>query len=368
MARDLARRAQASAQTQQGGDRRPATLQDQLWQMEKQFQLAMPTGSEAKQLIRDVLTCIRQTPKLAQCEPASIFGAAMTCAQLGLRPGVGALGHAYLLPFWDRKSGMQKAQLIIGYKGYAELAHRSGRVEAIMARVVYANDYFEVEYGAAEDKWVHRPCIDGPRGEPRLFYAVGRMVGGGYAITDPMTVADMEAHRDKFATAKTREGKVFGPWIDHFESMAEKTMVLRLLKLMPKSTEIQRALDNDGAVRVDLSPAAIDTPDYVDGEVTDEPAPPAEQIPDDAPQDAEVVPDAPDDPGPVDGPPADVQMASRKQLADLKKIRTAEKYDADLEWFGFLSDLLGEQITRESDITASHADRILATITDGGAQ
>ena len=81
-----------------------------------------------------------------------------------------------------------------------------------------------------------------------------------------------------------------------------------------------------------------------------------------------------DDPGPADYPaddpgpaepaaavPTEVVMASRKQLGQLKQIRDAEKYDADLEWFGFLSDLLGEQITKASDITSEQADRILAT-------
>ena len=59
----------------------------------------MPKGVEAAQLVRDALTAVRTNPKLAECEPNSVLGSLMTCAQLGLRPGV--LGHAWLLPFWD---------------------------------------------------------------------------------------------------------------------------------------------------------------------------------------------------------------------------------------------------------------------------
>lgn len=253
----------------------PAVRNDlpaQIRKMESAFQLAMPRGAEAKQLIRDALTCLQTTPKLRQCEQNSLLGALMTCAQLGLRPGVGALGQAYVLPFWDRKSGGQKAQLVIGYQGYVELAHRSGRIASIHARTVYANDLFTLKYGTSGDDIEHIPTwVNGTRGEPVMFYAVGRTTDGGYSMTEPMTVKEMEEYRDKHATAKTKEGRVFGPWIDHFEAMAHKTMIRKLMKLLPKSTEMQRAMAQDDSVRIDLSPAAVDTePEYIDGEVEPE--------------------------------------------------------------------------------------------------
>lgn len=287
MARDLAQRARQSVEQQANGK----DLRQQLVRMQEQFQRAMPRGSEAIQLIRDVMTCMSQTPKLALCDAPSVLGAAMTCAQLGLRPGVGALGHAWILPFWDRKSGGQRAQLIIGYKGYVELGHRSDRIASLHSRIVYTNDRFSVKYGAAEDEWIHEPCLEGPRGEARLFYAVGRLANGGYSLTDPMTVVDMAAHRDRFAMARNREGKIVGPWVDHFDSMGQKTMLLRLMALMPKSTDIQRAMDNDGSVRMDLSEGAIDTPTHIDGEVIGDPV-------DEITEEQELVGDPPVDPAP----------------------------------------------------------------------
>ena len=226
MGRDLANRAAQQVERQhQGG----TDLKQQIVSMEAQFQRAMPKGLEAKQLIRDIFTCMSNTPKLAICEPKSVLGAAMTCSQLGLRPGVGALGHAWILPFWDSKTGGQRAQLIIGYKGYIELGHRSEQIASLHSRIVYANDEFDMEYGAAEDRWVHKPYFtvghDEP-GAPRLFYAVGRLANGGYSLADPMTLRQMEQHRDRFAMARDKQRNVVGPWRDHFEAMAQKGLAV----------------------------------------------------------------------------------------------------------------------------------------------
>lgn len=349
MGSNLAQRAQQSVANQQQNE--APSLQQQIKRMEQQFQLAMPRGAEAKQLVRDALTCIQMNPKLAEAEMNSVMGALMTCAQLGLRPGVGALGQAYLLPFWDRKNRIQKAQLIIGYQGYVELAHRSGRISSIHARTVYSNDYFELEYGAEQDTFVHRPALDGPRGEPRLFYAVARTVDGGYSVTDPMTVADMVAYRDKHATAKNREGQVFGPWVDHFEGMAHKTMVRKLMKLLPKSTEQHIAVAQDGGIRVDLTPeAAEQSPEFIDGTVVDD-------------EDGFQPPQAPV--GEQDAPPAEQpapsgapKKATKVQVAKVEAIAAEQKFDK-----AFLNDALENWTQREgatlANLTSDEADHIV---------
>ncbi|CPR79508.1 recombination protein RecT [Mycobacteroides abscessus] len=326
-----------------------AGLPAQIRKMEQAFQLAMPRGTEAKQLIRDALTCLQTNPKLAECEQKSLLGALMTCAQLGLRPGVGALGHAYLLPFWDGKTRGQKAQLVIGYQGYVELAHRSGRIASIHARTVYSNDEFYIEYGASEDKWVHRPCIDGSRGEPRLFYAVGRTIEGGYSITDPMTVADMEAYRDKHATARNREGKIFGPWVDHFEAMAHKTMVRKLMKLLPKSTEIVRAMAQDDGIRVDLGASAIDDkPDYIDGEAE-------ETTPNDEAPANEPMPESPE-----------VLMATEAQVRKvnilLQECGISTGKDGRAAGLAWLSAEVQTELTSSKELTREQASMVIQVL------
>lgn len=259
MANNLAQRA---SQSRTAASKKPATLADQVRSMESQFQLAMPKGAEAQQLVRDALTLLRATPKLAECEPSSVLGGLMTFAQLGLRPG-SALGHAYLLPMWNGRNRRLEATPVIGYQGLIELAHRSGQIKSISARVVYENDEFHIEYGLNDDL-IHRPVMDGDRGAPVAYYAVAKYVSGGYNF-DVMTHREMEAHRDRFALAKNKQGQVVGPWKDNFEEMAKKTMIRRLAKVMPKSTDLATAIVADERVRVDLAPDAVEG-EPIDGE------------------------------------------------------------------------------------------------------
>lgn len=257
--------AAALATRAENGAQATNTLADQIRGMEQQFQMAMPKGLEARQLIRDALTVLRTTKGLADCTYPSIMGGLMTCAQLGLRPSV--LGQAYLLPFKDR--GVLKAQLVIGYQGYIELALRSGQIRSLIARTVYANDQFDVDYGLA-DTLVHKPELFGDRGAPIAYYAIAKFANGGYAFM-VMSKTDVEQHRDRHSKMKS-----FGPWVDHFDSMAHKTCVRMLAKYMPKSPELAAAVAVDEGIRINAMPdvdagEATQHPVY-DGEIIDQAA------------------------------------------------------------------------------------------------
>lgn len=290
MARDLgervaARRAEkaspgrSSERAGNAGHDEPATLEDQIMAMHEQFQMAMPRGAEARQLIRDALTCLRLEPKLASCDAMSVLGALMTCAQLGLRPAV--LGHAWPLPFWDSRAhdgqGGYRAQLVIGYQGYLDLAYRSGLMVGASARTRYAEDEWSLEYNQDGDRLRHIPYDAGPRGEPVSYYARLLIKGGGYVLTDPMSHADMLAYRDKYAPRSRHTDDFTGPWKTDFAAMAHKTMLRRAVKVGPKSTELATALATDDGVRVDIdptaNPAAVTAhpslPAAIEGEVED---------------------------------------------------------------------------------------------------
>jgi len=262
------------------------TLGQYIKAMEEQFSAAMPKGAEAAQLVRDALTALRTTPKLERCDRLSVLGGLMTCAQLSLR--VGVLGHAWLLPFWDknrdngegRPKGGFRAQLVLGYQGYRELAQRAPQVASVIARVVHENDEYDVRYGI-EDTLIHKPFLDGPRGEPAHYYAVVKYTNGGYSFVHLSKTEAIE-HRDKFAMAKgtdKQSGETYftGPWRDDFDAMAMKTAFLKLAKWMPKSTELAAAIAADGTVRVDLTPnpdamlhgERPDPDSTVDGEVVE---------------------------------------------------------------------------------------------------
>lgn len=273
MADGLAGRVSSRAQ-RSGGEvaTQGNSLAKQIEDMVPQFQRAMPQGMEATMLARDALTALRQNPNLAKCTPASVLGGLMNIAQLGLR--VGVLGQAWLIPLKNGKTQEHEATLVIGYQGLIELAHRSGRIESLIAHTVYENDKFEVAYGL-DDKLVHIPTFK-DRGDPIAYYAVVKYMPaagqtkGGYSFY-VMSHEEMEDHRDQFAMAKNRStGVISGPWRDHFDQMALKTTVLRLAKFMPKSTEpdLARGIAADQTIRVDstvdrdsLETGKVATPD-----------------------------------------------------------------------------------------------------------
>lgn len=225
------------------------TLSQQIVRMEDQFQMAAPRGIEAKQLVRDALTALRQNPELAECDPRTVLGGLMTMAQLGLR--VGVLGHGWLLPFRDWKTKTKQAQLIIGYQGLVELAYRSNKIKSLSARTVHANDHFRIEYGV-EETLEHRPA-PGDRGPVTGYYAVVRFQPAGHSFYY-LTKAEAETYRDRYAMAKKANGEVVGPWKTEFDGMAKKTCVRQLAKFMPKGTDLSVALMVDDAVRVDIDP------------------------------------------------------------------------------------------------------------------
>jgi len=206
--------------------------------MKPELSNALPksAGLTADRMVRILLTEVRKTPDLLQADRSSFLGAVMQCAQLGLEPGNG-LGHAYLLPF--RNKGRLEVQFIMGYQGMIELAERSGMV-TVDAQVVYEKDEFDYSLGLNQDI-LHKPYIgsDDP-GEVVAAYAVGKYRDGRVKFR---VITRREIDEVK---ASSKSGKSqYSPWNTHFAEMARKTAIRRIFKMLPKSTEIRRALDLD---------------------------------------------------------------------------------------------------------------------------
>jgi recombination protein RecT len=180
---------------------------------------------------RTVLTEIRRTPKLLECSPESLLGAMMLAAQLGLEPG--PLGLVYLVPF------KRQVEFIVGYRGYVELAYRSGLVKDLTAALVHDGDAFSFRQGT-------RPFLDhvpeGPPGDREIVaaYAVARLKSGGVVFV-PTYLEDWERARK----ASPAGSKNLGPWVDHREAMIRKTAVRRLEPMLPKSAAFARAFERD---------------------------------------------------------------------------------------------------------------------------
>lgn len=171
-------------------------------------------------------------------------------AQLGLE--LGMIGHAYLVPFNNKKTGRKEAQFIIGYRGMIDLARRSGNIESIKAEPVYANDFFKLTYGL-DDKLDHVPwhCredqVQTESGTFRGAYAIAKFVQGGHAILY-MPKAEIDQHR-----ARSKSGQS-GPWVSDYVQMALKTVVRGLWKWLPISIEVARQVEsNDGTAKTEIN-------------------------------------------------------------------------------------------------------------------
>lgn len=195
---------------------------------------ALPKHMNADRLGRIAMTEMRKNPKLLNSTAESLFGAIIQCAQLGLEPG-GALGHIYLVPY----SG--NIQVQVGYKGMIELGHRSGYLNTIYASAVYEVDEFSVVLGTTPSI-THVPVLkpESEKGNITFFYAVADTKGGKQFAY--MSMEDVCRIRDG--------GRFKNPiWEKHFVEMAKKTVIRRLFKMLPMSSErCERALELDNQI------------------------------------------------------------------------------------------------------------------------
>jgi recombination protein RecT len=258
---------QKAAATQAATISPEAELSNLIKKMQGEIKKALPSVITPERFTRMVLTAVRNTPKLAQCDKMSFLAAMMTAAQLGVEPNT-PLGQAYLLPFWNSKRQCNEVQFQLGYKGLIDLAYRSGEVETIQAHCVYENDDFEYEYGL-EPKLSHKPA-KGEKGDFIGAYAVFRTKSGGYGF-DFMSNYEIEQHATKYSQSY---GKGYSPWKTNFEEMAKKTVIKRVLKYAPMKTDFVKAVSQDSTVKQELSADMFEVSDvsYVDAEIApDEP-------------------------------------------------------------------------------------------------
>lgn len=227
------------------------TLKKLLVKQRHQIELALPRHLNADRLLRVALTAISKTPRLADCTQVSVLGSIIQAAQLGLEPD-GALGHAYLVPFWNSKKGCYECQMIPGYRGMLDIAGRSGKVITVSARVVYEYDFFDYAYGL-DDYLKHKPN-DGDRGQETHVYAVAKLTNGGHHF-EVMTIGEVKDVRNESSGYQAyKSGKIPStPWVDHFEDMARKTPVRKLFKWLPVSIEMQKAVGLDDLAETGIS-------------------------------------------------------------------------------------------------------------------
>lgn len=238
-----------TAVTQQ---KKPQTLQDYVQRMSGQIKMALPANLTPDRFQRIVLSAISSNTKLQECSPQSFLGAMMTAAQLGVEPNT-PLGQGYLIPR-NSKNGME-CTFQLGYKGLIDLAYRSGNIANIGAFTVHQNDEFHVQFGLNPDI-THVPAMT-DRGDPIAFYAYYKTKDGGYGF-DVMSVEDVRKHARQFSESVKRGWS--SPWDSNFEEMAKKTVLKKVLKYAPLSTEVASKIGMDETVHDTISSNMTEEP------------------------------------------------------------------------------------------------------------
>lgn len=203
-------------------------------------------GMDAERLSRITLTTLKTNPKLLECSIESLLGAVLQSAQLGLEPNL--LGSCYFIPYKGQVSFQ------IGYKGLIDLVTRRGEVISIVAQEVRQGDHFHFEYGRNETL-KHVPAPMQTRGEPIAYYAYAHLKSGGF-VFQVMSVEEIKKIRDEFSMSYRYE-KQNSIWGKHWEAMALKTVLKKLIKYLPVSVETQTAVSFDETVKKDITADAF---------------------------------------------------------------------------------------------------------------
>lgn len=211
----------------------PQTLASLLGSTKIKKRLDEVLGQKAPGFISSVISIVKNNHSLANVDPKTVVGAAMQAAVLDL-PVEQNLGYAYIIPF------KREAQFQIGYKGFIQLAIRSGQYRKLTTNKVFEGEI--VAYDKFNDEITRGEAIS----DKVIGYIAYLRLNNGFEKYYYMTVDEIKEHAKAYSQS-FRQGK--GVWIDNFDVMAEKTVLKLLLKKYGVvSITMQRAIDLDQAV------------------------------------------------------------------------------------------------------------------------
>lgn len=251
---------------------------------------------DSQEFITSITSAVAVNPALAECESNSIINAALLGQSLHLKPSP-QLGYFYMVPYNNTKKGYKEAQFQLGYKGYIQLAIRTGEyidIDAIEIRegeykgrnrltgkpefefvdddairenlpVVGYMAYFEMKNGYIKRLyWSKEKMLKHADEYSQAFSAEETQVKTKYGTVTKASFKDYEAGNYD----KKNEWLYSSFWYKNFDEMAKKTMLRQLLsKHGLLSTEMQKAVETDQSiVNDDLKPSYVDNPDIIDND------------------------------------------------------------------------------------------------------
>ncbi|MBR5216234.1 MAG: recombinase RecT [Bacteroidales bacterium] len=216
----------------------------------------------ARQFVAAITSAVSTNPALQECEPGSVLSGALLGESLNLSPSP-QLGQYYLVPFKDKKSGTTKATFIPGYKGYIQLALRSGTCRNLDAKEVKEGELIEYDPFTGDVKL--QPIKD-PKKRANAktigYFGIYENISG-FRKTMYMSKEEMIIYADTYSSAfsaKAYEKLLKGEipqndlwkyssfWYKNFDVMACKTILRKLCsKWVDMSIEMRNAYLADGA-------------------------------------------------------------------------------------------------------------------------
>lgn len=225
--------------------------------VKKKFEELM--GNRSNQFMTSVLQIVASNEMLSKAEPSTVLNAAITAAALDL-PINNNLGFAYIVPYNDRRSNKCVAQFQMGYKGFIQLAQRSGQFKTISASPIFDGQLIEMNplTGFKFD-------FSKKTSEKIIGYAAFFSLLNGFEKTLYMSVEEINKHAGKYSQTFK---KGFGVWKDDFDGMACKTVIKLLLsKFAPLSVEMQKSIVTDQAIVKNMEGSDLE---YTDHQVIEE--------------------------------------------------------------------------------------------------
>ena len=208
-------------------------------------------GKDGQRFISAIVSAVNTNPALQECTNQSILSGALLGESLKLSPSP-QLGHYYLVPFNDKDKG-KVAQFQLGYKGYIQLAIRSGQYKKLNVMAIKEGEleYFDplnedIKVNLMIDNWDARE-----EAQTIGYYAVFELVNG-FRKAIYWSKAQMVAHALKYSPGYKKDldkGWKYTFWSKDFDGMAYKTMLRQLIsKWGVMSIELQNAFEADQAV------------------------------------------------------------------------------------------------------------------------
>ena len=225
-------------------------------------------GKEGQKFIASIVSAVNTNPALQECTNQSILSGALLGQSLKLSPSP-QLGQYYLVPFKDKEKGLV-AQFQMGYKGYIQLAIRSGQYKKLNVLAIKKGEleYFDplnedIKISLMVDDWDAREDA-----ETIGYYAMFELTNG-FRKALYWSKKQMEAHALKYSPGYSRDKEnktAYTFWSKNFDGMAYKTMLRQLLsKWGVMSIDMQQAFESDmGSINEDGSVNYVENDDVID--------------------------------------------------------------------------------------------------------